>query len=94
VARPRVGHGRPTRGAREALGTLTLASSALERYGPADVALVEEVARRIAAAVDSGQRYREARRAEAGYRALFWNGLQNLLPAVAAGAPDAAGVPR
>jgi len=58
------------------LGTMTCASSTLERYGPTDLALAEQVARRVALAVDNGRLYREARLAEARYHRLLSQGLQ------------------
>ncbi len=47
-----------------ALGTITLATAETERrYGPADLALAEDLARRAAAAVDNALLYREAQAA-------------------------------
>ncbi|MBI4496774.1 MAG: PAS domain S-box protein, partial [Chloroflexi bacterium] len=42
------------------LGTLTLVSAAPGRYGPADLALAEELARRAALAIDNARLYRAA----------------------------------
>jgi DNA-binding NarL/FixJ family response regulator len=53
------------------LGAMTYASVAPERYQASDVALAEQVARRVAFAVDNGRLYREARSAEARYQRLF-----------------------
>ena len=58
------------------LGTITFASSTSGRYGPTDLTLAEEVARRVALAVDNGRLYREARLAEARYHRLLTKGLQ------------------
>jgi GAF domain-containing protein/DNA-binding CsgD family transcriptional regulator len=72
----------------QVLGAISFWSSVPQRFGPADLALAEEMARRIALAIDNARLYREARLMEARYRGLFWKGLQNLL-----GAPEAAAWP-
>jgi signal transduction histidine kinase len=46
-----------------ALGAITLASARPERYGPAELALAEELARRAAIAIDNARLYRQAEQA-------------------------------
>ena len=70
---PLVARGRP-------LGTMTCASVLAQRYQPADVALAEQVGRRVAAGVDNGRLYREAQAAEARYRRLLSKQLKTLPP--------------
>ena len=54
------------------LGRLTLISSTPQRpYGDADLAFAEELARRVALALDNARLYREAQASEARYRGLF-----------------------
>ena len=51
----------PLRGSQAVLGALALASSTSGRYRPRDLALLEDVARRVTAALEHAQVYREAR---------------------------------
>ena len=54
------------------LGVITLVLADDRRhYGPADLALAEELARRAALAIDNARLYAEAQAAEARYRGLF-----------------------
>ncbi|HEX8536537.1 MAG TPA: ATP-binding protein [Cystobacter sp.] len=46
-----------------ALGAITLASARPERYGPVELALAEELARRAAIAIDNARLYRQAEQA-------------------------------
>ncbi|WP_395842497.1 ATP-binding protein [Cystobacter fuscus] len=46
-----------------ALGAITLAAARPERYGPAELALAEELARRAAIAIDNARLYRQAEQA-------------------------------
>ena len=55
-----------------ALGVITLVLAEGDRhYGPGDLALAEELARRAALAIDNARLYAEAQASEARYRALF-----------------------
>jgi PAS domain S-box-containing protein len=66
---PLVARGRP-------LGVLTLVHGASgRRYGAADVAMAEDLARHCALAIDNARLYREARDAEARLRRLFDAGV-------------------
>jgi two-component system, OmpR family, sensor histidine kinase VicK len=54
------------------LGVITLVLADTSRhYGPGDLALAEELARRAALAIDNARLYAEAQAAEARYRGLF-----------------------
>src|SRR5215212_8221348 len=54
------------------LGVITLVLANESRhYGPGDLALAEELARRAALAIDNARLYAEAQEAEARYRSLF-----------------------
>lgn len=55
----------------ERLGALTLVSERSNRYGPADLPLIEELGRRCGLAVDHARLYQSSRASERRYRALF-----------------------
>jgi GAF domain-containing protein len=62
------------------VGAMTFASGAAGRYQSGDVALAEQVARRVALAFENGRLYREAQQAEARYRRLVWKPVGNTQP--------------
>jgi PAS domain S-box-containing protein len=65
----------PLRARGRTLGTISLALTQTDRrYGPADLTLAQELARRAALAIDTARLYPETQAAEARYRGLF-NGL-------------------
>jgi len=70
------------------IGAITLAATTASGrvYGPADLELAEDLARRAAVAVDNARLYAEAQRASARLRALAWAATE------AQTAPDEAGV--
>lgn len=66
----------------EALGVLTLVyGDSGRRYGAADVALAEDLARHCALAIDNARLYREATTAEAKLRRLFDAGVIGMIVA-------------
>lgn len=66
----------------EAVGVLTLVyGDSRRRYGPANVALAEELARHCALAIDNARLYREATTAEAKLRRLFDAGVIGMIVA-------------
>jgi DNA-binding NarL/FixJ family response regulator len=63
----------------QVLGAISFWSTSQDSPGATDQTLAAAVARRVSLALDNARLYQQARRAEEGYRQLFWRGLQSLL---------------